>query len=65
MLDPQNPMRTIEVRGTFELEQDPDYTFADRAIAHYGNPFNARDLDQPGETRWVATLRPSRVNVNG
>lgn len=65
IIDPANPQRTLEVRGNFELEADPDYAFIDRVVAHYGNPFDARDIDQPGDTRWIAVLRPTRVNAFG
>src|ERR1700712_4966154 len=65
VIDPQNPMRTIEIRAGVELAPDPDLAFGDRVVAHYGNPFDMRDIDQPGDLRWVATLNPTRGNVNG
>jgi PPOX class probable F420-dependent enzyme len=65
IIDPANPGRTIEIRANVELTRDVDYEFTDRVIANYGNLFNARDIDRPGEQRWVVTLHPTRVNVWG
>jgi PPOX class probable F420-dependent enzyme len=65
IIDPSNPGRTIEIRANIELTPDVDYEFTDRVIANYGNLFNARDIDGPGDQRWVVTLHPTRVNVWG
>ncbi len=65
LIDPADPMRTIEVRADIELSDDPDYQFADRVVAHYEAPFSLRDIDQPGDTRLVMTLHPTRVNATG
>ena len=65
VIDPTNTQRTIEVRGSVDLTVDDEYAFADRAVAHYGNLFDVRDVDQPGEQRYVATMRPTRVNTVG
>lgn len=64
ILDPTNPMRFIEVRGDVTIEADPDYAFADRVVAHYGNPFDMRAIDTPGTMRHVVTLHPTKVNVS-
>jgi PPOX class probable F420-dependent enzyme len=65
IIDPANPGRTLEVRATVELARDPDYELTDRVVAHYGNLFNARDIDGPGQERWIVTLNPKKVNVWG
>lgn len=60
LLDPANPYRTIEVRGTVALAPDDDYAFAGRIGAQYGGA-DVRDNDRPGETRVIVTLQPTRV----
>lgn len=63
LIDPAIPTRTIEVRATVELRLDEDYEFAQRVGAKYGT--DMRSLDQPGDSRFVLTLRPYRVNYRG
>lgn len=63
ILDPANPYRYVEVRGDAEIEPDDDYAFADRIGAKYSA--DLRDNDQPGETRVVVTIRPTRVHAWG
>lgn len=61
ILDPANPYRYLEIRGDAELEDDPDYAFADRLGAKYGA--DVRTFEGPGSTRLVVTIRPTRVNA--
>jgi PPOX class probable F420-dependent enzyme len=63
LLDLTNPYRYVELRGDAEITPDDDYAFADRIGAKYGAEL--RDNDQPGETRVVVTVRPTRVHVWG
>jgi PPOX class probable F420-dependent enzyme len=63
IIDPENTQRTLEVRAEVELVKDTNYEFTDRVIAHYGNLFDPRDVDRPGEERWIVTLHPTRVNA--
>ena len=63
VIDSANPYRTLELRGTVEIEADDDYAFADRLGSKYGT--DLRTIDQPGETRVVVTLRPTHVNTYG
>ncbi len=64
LLDPVDPVRrTLEVRATTELTPDEDYAFAGRIGAKYGTDLRGRD--QPGDRRFVVTLRPDRVNYRG
>jgi PPOX class probable F420-dependent enzyme len=65
IIDPSNAGRTIEIRAHVELTRDIDYEFTDRVVAHYGNLFAAREIDRPGEERWIVTLHPTKVNVWG
>jgi PPOX class probable F420-dependent enzyme len=62
ILDLANPYRYLELRGDAEITPDPGYTFADKLGAKYGGA-NLRDRDRPGETRYVVTIRPARVNA--
>ena len=60
LLDPQNPMRYLEVRGDAELADDTDYAFAARVGAKYGGA-DLRQLDGDDQRRVVVTIRPTRV----
>ena len=63
ILDLANPYRYLEIRGDAEITPDPDYIFADRVGAKY--QADPRDMDQPGESRVVVTVRPHRVRAWG
>lgn len=63
LLDLADPHRYLELRGDAQIDPDPDYTFADRVAAKYGT--DLRNMDQPGESRVVVTLRPTRVRAWG
>jgi PPOX class probable F420-dependent enzyme len=58
---PGQPYKTLEIRGRAELTPDPDFAFAAEAGAKYNQDFHRHD--QPGETRSVVTLHPSRINA--
>jgi PPOX class probable F420-dependent enzyme len=53
------PYRYLEVRGDAEITPDDDYEFADKVGAKYNS--DLRDRDEPGDTRVVVTIRPSRI----
>ena len=61
ILDVAMPYRYLEIRGDAEITPDDDYAFADRVGAKYNA--NLRDHDQPGQSRVVVTIRPTRVNA--
>lgn len=61
ILDLGMPYRYLELRGDAELSPDPDYAFADKVGAKYGA--DLRVHDQPGQSRYVVTIRPTRVNA--
>jgi PPOX class probable F420-dependent enzyme len=61
--DPANPGRYLEMRGTADIAPDDDRAFADRVGAKYGA--DLRNMDQPGETRVVVTIRPRRIRTWG
>ena len=61
ILDLAMPYRYLELRGDAEITPDPDYVFADKVGAKYQSDLRAHD--QPGQTRYVVTIRPIRVNA--
>lgn len=63
LLDLANPGRYLEMRGDAEIEPDDSYAFADRVGAKYGA--DLRNMDKPGESRVVVTIRPKRVRTWG
>ena len=61
LIDPTNPFRFAEVRGTATVEADPDFSFRAKVGAHYNADVSS--FDQPGALRFVVTLTPTRVNA--
>jgi PPOX class probable F420-dependent enzyme len=61
LLDLANPLRYLELRGDAEVTPDDDYSFADRLAAKYGEGVDLRDMDGPGQTRVVVTVKPVRI----
>jgi PPOX class probable F420-dependent enzyme len=61
LLDLANPLRYLEIRADAELAPDEGKAFAAKAGAKYGQDFTQHD--QPGEERFVVTLRPVAVNA--
>ena len=61
IIAPGNAYKTLEVRGTAELQPDPDFAFAREAGAKYNEDFHRHD--QPGETRSIVTIHPTRINA--
>jgi len=57
------PYRYLELRGDAEITPDDDYEFADKVGAKYGA--DLRQIDQPGDSRVVVTIRPTRVTTWG
>ena len=58
-VDPANPYRYLELRGTADLAVDADRSFRDRVGVKYDQDVSA--LDQPGDTRYIVTIEPRRV----
>jgi PPOX class probable F420-dependent enzyme len=61
LLDLANPLRYLELRGDADITPDDDYSFADRLAANYGEGVDLRQMDAPGQTRVVVTVKPVRV----
>jgi PPOX class probable F420-dependent enzyme len=60
ILDPDNRLRTLEIRAQAELVPDPDLEFCRTAGAKYNADFHRHD--GPGETRSQVVLHPTKVN---
>jgi len=60
ILDLQNPMRYLEIRGDAELAPDTDYALAEKVGAKYGGA-DLRQMDGDDQRRMVVTIRPTRV----
>jgi PPOX class probable F420-dependent enzyme len=61
ILDTANPARYLEIRGDAQVEPDDTYAFAAKVGAKYGA--DLRQMDGPGESRVVVTIRPTRINA--
>jgi PPOX class probable F420-dependent enzyme len=61
ILDLERTYRYLELRGDAQVDPDPDYVFADQVGAKYDSDLRAHD--QPGQTRVVVTIRPTRINA--
>ena len=62
-MDPDNPYRTLEIRGQVDIAPDPDYAFADKVGARYGA--SLKDMDSEDEIRMIFTLKPDNVITYG
>ena len=60
ILDVQNPLRYLEIRGDAEVTPDEGYQFADKVGAKYGG-VDIRQMDGPDGSRVVVTIRPTRI----
>lgn len=59
IVDPDSPMRYLELSGDAELTPDDDRSFVARAGAKYGQDFT--DHDREGEGRVAVTVHPRRI----
>jgi PPOX class probable F420-dependent enzyme len=62
ILDPRNQFRTLEIRAKATLAPDPTLAVMRRVAAKYGIP-DFSMFDEPGDTRSVVTLRPTKINI--
>ncbi len=63
VIDPVNPYRTLEIRATAEVTDDPDLTFLRRLLAHYDTDLES--FPGPTQDRVVITLTATRIVENG
>lgn len=61
LIDPQNPLRTIDVRGDVTFEPDPELEVFDRLLAKYGA--TRESFTGPIAGRLTLTLHPVRVRA--
>lgn len=59
VIDPANPFRTLEIRGTAAVIADEDYSMRERVGAKYSADMSA--FDEPGTTRWTIRITPDKV----
>lgn len=62
-VDKDNPRRTLEIRGTAQIEHDPDYLFGKHVGDKYG--YDLRELDGPLDTRYKVTVNIEQVHAFG
>ena len=62
-VDPANPYRTLEVRGTVTIEPDPELGTLHKVLAAYGTELAS--FPGPLEDRTTVTLHPSHVVALG
>lgn len=63
IIDPQNPFRTLEIRGIVEVGEDPGLELFERVVRHYGQ--DPETFPAPRDGRVAVTLRPTRVVAQG
>jgi PPOX class probable F420-dependent enzyme len=61
ILDLNDPMKYLEVRGNAKLEEDADGSFAQKVGAKYGADLAA--YDAPGDERVVVTIEPENIRA--
>ena len=60
LVDPADPFHYVEVRGTAEVADDPDYEVRDRVVRKHGYD-DGSGFDAPGARRVAITISPTRV----
>ncbi len=63
IVDPANPMRTLEIRADATFEQDPGLKLFERIVRHYGQ--DPDTFPAPRDGRVVLVLTPTRVVAQG
>lgn len=61
IIDPAQPLRTLEVRANATVGEDVGGDLANKIVAKYG--MDPRQMDGPGEVRIAVTLEPVKVNA--
>lgn len=65
VVDPENPYRYLEVRGTVErIDPDPDFAFIDAMAKKYMDA-DAYPFHQPGDERVIVRVRPEKTSSMG
>jgi len=64
ILDPDNPYRNVEIRGTAEFEEDTDRSFVNSLAKKYMGE-DSYDYDEPGDVRMIISVEPDHVTTFG
>jgi PPOX class probable F420-dependent enzyme len=65
IVDPDNPYRYLEIRGTVErIDPDPDKAFIDKMAKKYLGA-DKYPWNQPGDERVVVVIRPEHTSQMG
>jgi PPOX class probable F420-dependent enzyme len=62
IVDPKNPWRYLEIRGTVDITDDTDRSFINSIAKKYMNQ-DVYPFDQPGDQRVTFTVKPSRIRA--
>lgn len=60
VVDPERPLRYLEIRGTVAVTDDPDGAVRDAIAVEHGYA-DGRAFDPPGARRVTLTLTPTRI----
>ena len=63
IIDPSNPLRTLEIRGTLQSSPDADLGVFKAVFRHYGQDPHGSGV--PLEGRVAITLRPTHIVAHG
>ncbi|BBZ10034.1 PPOX class F420-dependent oxidoreductase [Mycobacterium branderi] len=63
IIDPNNPFRTLEIRGTVQVDEDPELKLFERVFRHYGQ--DPATFPAPRDGRVAITLLPTHVVAQG
>jgi PPOX class probable F420-dependent enzyme len=62
IVDPANPWRYLEIRGTVEITEDTERSFINSIAQKYMKQ-DVYPFDQPGDVRITFTVKPTRVRA--
>lgn len=62
VVDPNNPWRYVEIRGTVDIVEDTDRRFINSIAQKYMGQ-DVYPFDQPGDERVTFTVKPTRVRA--
>lgn len=62
IVDPKNPWRYLEIRGSVEIADDTDRRFINSIAKKYMNQ-DVYPFDQPGDQRVTFTVKPTRIRA--
>jgi PPOX class probable F420-dependent enzyme len=63
VIDPANPYRTLEIRGSVTIEPDPELETLSKVLAAYGT--DLASFPGPLEGRTTVTVQPTHIVAQG